>query len=686
LIRVRRLGYDHGVLSTHTRQRFLSPDLLAVTALVLTGVVISWPILRGGYLTYVDNAAHLTEIYSLAFDAHNGWSDAAFCGYPLGNLHSPLWYGLLGLFVRAGLPAGALYAFCLLLAFMAPALALYYVARRRLSPWLALTVAYVLLIQRPSFLGLGSALGGMWTHYLAAAALILLIDRLTREVQDAVNIVWIAVLVGFIGMTHFFAYVALIIVGAFHVARSLLRIRSGGSALGLQIVAGIIGVVASARYWAPTLLTSEHTTIYPQNLPFDFVVARLLVPTNVLSLVFGKAPALSPQTLIEAVPMVLLVATGIAGFVRLRGSRSSLALYGGVLAVVMFVLVAFVAPARNATFLGPVSWRMLYFVRIGCALGAVGLLIQLGPRIRFRPQTSTSFGGVALMILLGGLWSMPVARATPGIGSIEMQEVSAVWEWLRDTDSRGWGRVYVQDTFHTAPLNVSLKNSHVMAMTGQRAGVRQLGATYGVVPYPTATWTMGEFGTLYRRLADTPERQAEILRLMDRTNVTHVVVADPRMATDLERMNAFELLRRWRRFHVFARPGAASVWVSGEAGAVDTDFQTGRMEIRIPAGEAPGPLLVKVAFHPFWEVSGSGTATIRSDDEGLILLENTKAGESVVLEYIPPRWPALVSTLGWVLIALLGATALLRRQKPVPDTTVRSDTSVNGYFDPSESV
>ncbi|MCZ6767159.1 MAG: hypothetical protein O7D32_09540, partial [bacterium] len=213
-------------MSAFRKQRFLTPDLLAVTTLVLTGVVISWPILWGGYLTYVDNAAHLTEIYSLAFDAHNGWSDAAFCGYPLGNLHSPLWYGLLAVLVRVGLPAGALYASCLLGAFMAPACALYYVARRHLAPWLALGVAYALLIQRPSFVGLGSALGGMWTHYLAAAALILLIERLTRPTSDAPGVLWIAALVGLIGMTHFFTYVALVIVGVFHVARCLLRVRS----------------------------------------------------------------------------------------------------------------------------------------------------------------------------------------------------------------------------------------------------------------------------------------------------------------------------------------------------------------------------------------------------------------------------------------------------------------------------
>ena len=156
-------------------------DVVAVLFLVAAALVVAWPILTGGYLTYADNAAHIAEIYALAFEDGGGWSDIAFCGFPIGTLHSPLWYGGVAALVRAGVPAGFLYAFALFIGFIAPPLALYFVARRYLRSLTAGFLAYLLLVQRPSLVGLGTPLAGMWTYYIAAALFIALVWRLGRE-------------------------------------------------------------------------------------------------------------------------------------------------------------------------------------------------------------------------------------------------------------------------------------------------------------------------------------------------------------------------------------------------------------------------------------------------------------------------------------------------------------------------
>jgi hypothetical protein len=85
-------------------------DAVALSALVTTAIVIALPILRGGYLTYLDNPVHLAEIGELAEHGTNAWSEIGFTGIPLGTLHSPLWYGLLAFWARAGAPIGPLYA------------------------------------------------------------------------------------------------------------------------------------------------------------------------------------------------------------------------------------------------------------------------------------------------------------------------------------------------------------------------------------------------------------------------------------------------------------------------------------------------------------------------------------------------------------------------------------------------
>ena len=79
-------------------------DRLALLALCGASLIIGSPVLVGGYLGYLDNPAHLAEVYSLARESINGWSEIAFCGFPLGRLHSPLWYGALVALAKLGVP------------------------------------------------------------------------------------------------------------------------------------------------------------------------------------------------------------------------------------------------------------------------------------------------------------------------------------------------------------------------------------------------------------------------------------------------------------------------------------------------------------------------------------------------------------------------------------------------------
>ena len=108
-------------------------DLLAVGTLLLCSLAAGWPVLSGSIASYLDNPPHLAEAYELGHGARSGWSDLAFCGFPIDNIQSPFWYGLLGAWSRAGAPLVPLYSFFLWVGFVLPSLALYSVARRRMG-------------------------------------------------------------------------------------------------------------------------------------------------------------------------------------------------------------------------------------------------------------------------------------------------------------------------------------------------------------------------------------------------------------------------------------------------------------------------------------------------------------------------------------------------------------------------
>jgi hypothetical protein len=641
-----------------TPRRAPPADLTAVLFLALAALVLSWPILAGGYLTYADNAAHIAEIYSLAFENGGGWSDIAFCGFPIGTLHSPLWYGSVAALVRAGIPAGLLYAAALYVGFLAPPLALYFVARRILRPLTAGFAAYLLLIQRPSLVGLGTPLAGMWTYYIAAALFIALVWRLGRGAHTKRDLVWLGTLVGLIAITHLFLLVPVAVLAAVHLVRSVIR-RVRPAALAREAAFALTGTIAAAAYWLPMVLAKETTTFAPQNLSPPMALARLFLPTDVVELVTGEAPDFSVRIVLEALPMWLLLVLGVWGAVVWKRRRNEAALYGAWIALIMLVLIVFVAPATNARIFGPVSWRLLFFVRIGAALAAIPILAAAEERLAFLSRRAVAPAAAVVGVALCLWWGAPLRAETPPAKSEEMAEVRQLWDWLSKNKSVAWGRVYIQDTFMTPPLSSDLCGSHILALTARETGIQQLGPYYGVVPYKTKTWTMGQVGLVYGLRVAAADHLQELRSRMAMTNATHLIAADPTLAVQLQRSGSFVLLARIGRFAVFVLRGAVSSWASpfggeGEASAAVDEYRTGRAVLRVSAKSADAALLVKTSYHPFWHVAGFDRARLTEHSTGLIRVGGLSPGERrLELAYRAPTWPVWVSAAGWLALLLL---------------------------------
>lgn len=665
------------------RSRARLEDFLSVSMVLVAAVVISWPILSGGYVTYADNPAHLAEIYSFAFENGGGWSDVAFCGFPIGTLHSPLWYGSIAALARAGIPAGALYAFALFFGFAAPSIALYLVARRFVAPFSAGLLAVVFLVQWPSIVGLGSPLAGMWTYFIAVALFVVLVWRLSSGVRSARDQAWMAALVGLIAITHLFAVVPMAILGGVHLVRSVVK-RSSPLSLLSQAAAAAAGIVAAAAYWLPMTLASGSTTFTPQNLEPAMALARLVFPVDVVGLVRGNAPALTASSVIGALPMWALIVGGVWGSFLWKRRKSEIVLYAACSSVVLAVLLVFVAPATNARLFGPVSWRLLDFVRIGFAIGAIPALAHIESRV---PAVTRTRAVVALAVVATGIafgFGGPLRSDTPRVKSGEMTEVRELWRWLEESREVDWGRVYVQDTFMTPPIDAELAASHVLALTARETGVRLLGPYYGVVPYKTKAWTMGQVGLVYGMPVTGPDALREVIRRMEETNATHLVVADPVLGERLEKApleegRALRFVKRIGRFSVFRRADSVSEWVTAVEGDAMIDvrkYATGAIDWRVSHNPQGSAALVKASFHPFWRLRGPDGARIAESGSGLIRVERIPPGDhDLSLVYRQPRWPIWVSAAGWLLILSLAAASSFRKRF-VPETVVRPRRSV----------
>jgi hypothetical protein len=535
-------------------------------------------------------------------------------------------------------------------------------ARRVLPALAALLPAYLLLVQRPAIVGIGSALGGMWTFYLAAAALIVLIDRLTRPCESFKHVSIIAALVGFILVTHLYTLVPLGLLAVMHIL--IIRGRSAHDDvrrrwLKWQAAAGIWGVLSAGVYWIPMVLARDSMVIHTQDMDAWMVLARLVLPTHVLDLLNGSLPSFGPGFVVEALPMVLLVVIGVAGTLWLGKRRGDVPLYGTLLAAVLLTLLLFVTGQFDVKIMGPGSWRMLYYVRVGLALAGLPLLAKLFSRIRISSSRERSVLMIAAVavIALGWWFGHPLRQSTADPRGAEMMEVESLWRWLEANNADDWGRVYLQDTFDLPNDDVELSQSHVLALTAQRTGVRQLGAGYGVAPYRTARWTPGEFKTLFRRWVRDEESFAEVVKMGWAANATHIVTSDAQTADWLGKSELYEEVFNSGRFRVYRSLATANEWASPLSPGVSVTtnaFETGRYRLTVRAGTYENDVLIKSSFHPNWRLSGVSGARLVADPSGLMRIAGIRTGQiDLEVEYESHVWPAVLSLTCWLVILSL---------------------------------
>jgi hypothetical protein len=313
----------------------------------------------------------------------------------------------------------------------------------------------------------------------------------------------------------------------------------------------------------------------------------------------------------------------------------------------------------------PVSWRYVYYIRIGMALSAVPVLASVSRRLP-RALGRMTFTAAALVLAVALGVAAPLRKVTAPLDGAEMGNVRALWNWLAENREPQWGRIFMQDTFQTRPLDQTLRFSHVLAMTSRETGVRQLGAYYGVVPFSATAWTRGEFGTVYSRRVDTDSRRRAVVELMEESNTTHLVLSDPAMATQLQMLPDFEEIYRTGRFVVLHRANAVSNWVVPARGDVEveaTHYDSGKIDVKTAATTAANALQVRVAYNRYWHGRGVPGLALSKGEHGLLRVDGVPAGaHEIQLAFEAPMLPSWLSLIASILIVLAGIASMRVRR------------------------
>ncbi len=626
---------------------------VAILGLFSGVTVVAWPVLRHGWFTYLDNPAHLAELHSLAFDAYRGWSDVAWAGAPLGSLHSPLWYGLAAWCTRLLGSAEAIYPALVWLGVLAPPLAIFLVSRRYASTAMALLAATLVLVQPAAVVGISSATGGMWTYGIALGLLVWLwqlCDDLTTWRRTA--------LAGAVGslaaLTHLFIFYPLVILLALRFVVPP-AVRATRWRLPLVLVLTLAG---SAAYWLPAVaLIGDHLNIIPVTLSPSAVLMRLLMPTDGVELIKGEIHTVDAGFLTMTVFTAALAGGALLAAPKILRRQDAPAL-AMLTALVLLTLLLFVLPFVDKHVMGPLPWRLLAVVRVAFALA---LAAWLGRRWESRlPVVAVAIASVAVCGFAAG----PLRDRVPPIDGEEVKHTREMWDWLRENRSSD-ARVYLQNTF-MARYSGQLVNSHVLALTAKETGLPQLGATYGVVPFASGRYTQSQFGTLFfRRIDRSPDNSEDaedvadyVAAAMRRNNCNLVVAVEPATAEPLARTTPFTKVYQIERYQFLEVLDPVDSWVMTDQmqpADARVNFAAGNIDIDLRTVPSSGRLLVAAAYHPFWKLRATSTATLAKDRWHLIQITGIEPGvERLSLRFEPPRWPLVAGALGWLLILGLG--------------------------------
>ncbi len=645
---------------------FGKSDAIILLTLLGATVVIALPILEGGYRTYIDNSVHVAEIYELSRGTE--WSEIAFTGFPAKLLHSPLWFGALATLVSWGVPLGPPYALMCLIGFAAPSLAIYWVARQRISKWGAATLAYLVLVQPTMAWGIGSSLGGMWTSAIGAALAIVFADLIAPSRASLRRHVAAAFVLALIGLTHFFALlIAVLLVIATAIDHFVERNFSIED-YKLRVVVWLVAATASAGYWLGFLMTADLEAAGKDVMSFTELAYRLLLPTDAM-LIIDHRPEQAVHYglhLTDALPIAGLVVLGVVGRAFFRKQQDTLGRSGFLVAAFLLVGIA-IEPYYPLPFLGPVSWRLLFWVRLGLALAAIGLVGRISFRALERAGAPAAVAAALAAVGMGLWWGRPL-RQQATMPKNELADVESLWRWLEENRDEEWGRIYLQDSFGPGwESGAPISRSHLLVLTYERLKLPQLGSYYGVTPFHTR-WTMGEMGQLF---TGRGWNDASLRGALRNTNAGLLVVSAQETRARLERVGkSFDRLYQIGRYSVWRDREAKSAWINplrptNEVSGVQMRGSEIAFDVKTKFPRAR--VLVKSSFHPSWHLEGPPGSTLRESPVGHLVVDNIPVGSyRIRLRYEDDPLPRRLGWAGWVLLAVGGALSW-RRKRPADE-------------------
>ncbi|MFZ5862709.1 MAG: hypothetical protein ACOYXR_07715 [Nitrospirota bacterium] len=644
-------------------------NLVAVAAILGVGGVYLHPMFGPGLLITGDHPFYFALVSQVAERLHAaggavGWFESDFGGFPA---FSPLVPAPLSVLVLVALnqatsiSLAVLYKLMVFFSFVFPAIALWVTLSERVDRLAACGAVGLYLALTYQLL---QPLQGMWIHYLALGPLLLLVHYCDRWLTRSLTLLQAATLGALTvitALTDALTWPLLAIVipvtVVFYTRKRGITGRALVVGVGAFLVSGVaIGwwiaavVVGQTGWGSPNPASSGGLLGLVVRLPawfmfpggFEQIVEDVLpaVRSGQVSDGVRLAAQLAAEHLAEGL-LVLLAVGGLVGIARDRGERDAergvfLRYTAWILAVfVLFVIGPWhfvgggdsvIAAFRQDRFVLYVNAALI----VAAAYGLQGILRRFG---------SARYAAVAVVVLavLHGVryatYTNYVALKTSD-ESVIYEEMAGVWAFVKEHVAASNSRVMYEELEGIGFLDGGYANVAALStqMTGVGSIVTQRLKTQFSFRQPAVFPNDNPFGSI-----------DQVDELMKGLNCSYLVVWHPMITQKLLNGGQFTRVYESRRrlFSVLQVNDADLQWLALEQGtrvpAKLVSFDNERLVFEIHNNVPRNRLRLKISYHPWWSARVNGQATMLTERDRMMELDELPEGDLVVEFFFRPR-------------------------------------------------
>lgn len=641
-------------------------NIFSILILVVTGVLLVYPIFKEGYLVAQDNPPHLAEAYFLIEELIPqgklfGWSNIESAGFPIFIFNYPVGVWIVAiLHLLLKLSVVTAYKLMVIISYIVPAIILYLILKRLVDSRIALAVAILLLFQ---FDFISFTFSGLWGQYLGLVFGLSYIYVLTKKELKIRDSMILGILVSLSFLSHPFTVVFLLYFTLAFVSLKLFK-NGGGKLFGILLIGWIIGLsflpwkyylASSALLETRGEFTSENlSTLTFKSIGYLFlphmraeeiktrigwesgeinlvnVVKNLnnvvsLGALNIAELIFSLSATIGliyfllkqRNFEVSLFFVILLISIAIASGILKFSGINQLPIIGGLLQFPRYFVYARIALA--------------VFVAYGISLIArSGFAKNLNDKI-FHGNILIA-GLIGYLILLASFSQIQDFLNLKTSGEANgMVEVNNVWTWIKENATGKGTRVLYQNTFGNFETK-DLRNSHIFALSTKTTNVESLGTWQGGFPLISSKLYTGggQFLGSNAQNISAPE----LVDFMKVFNAIYVVASENNLKNKLGNSDLFKKEVNYGAVSIYSVVGYSPTLLRINGQDVDVEIMESKIEgktFRLEL-DSPSKIMIKISYHPYWKVfANRKEVKYVRNSFGLIEFDIAETGE-IILE------------------------------------------------------